>query len=391
MTLVEFAPAGGLFQFAYQLGLALAERGHDVELLTGPQPEFHSHGSLRVTPKLRTWHPHHGSERHRVVRKLRRFGRAVRLTVSWAQVVGHLRQRAPDLVLWAEWRFPIDAWGLLLARRAVKRAVMLDLAHTPRPFAEQRTSGSLYKRGRLLTSSLAQAYGVVDGVLVLGERARQDMLQAFPKVRAVHVIAHGDEGIIAAEPVPPPSSAPPRALFFGTLARYKGLDNLIDAWRDVRRAVPDASLVIAGAVADIDATQLRRRAEEAGGIELHPGYVPAHDVPALFARARLLVAPYDVANTSGVIRLAHGFARPVVVTEVGDLAAVVRHEQTGIVVPPRDRAALVDALVRLLSDPRECERQGAAGKAELERTSTWGSVADQVLEVFASIRSTPSS
>ena len=382
VTLIEFAPGGGLFQFAYQLGLGLAEHGHDVELLTGPAPEFPSHAGLRVVPGLSTWHPHHGSEQHRTLRKLRRGVRAVQLTLAWAQVLRYLRRRRPDLVLWGEWRFALDACGALLARRAVPRTTMLDLAHTPRPFSEQRRNGSLYKRGRLLEISLARAYAAMDGVLVLGERARQDMWDSFPGVRAVHVITHGDEGILAARPIPPPSSALPQALFFGTLARYKGIDRLIAAWPEVRRSLPAASLVIAGATTDIDGAELCRQAVEAGGVDVRLGYVSAHDVSTLFANARLLVAPYEIANTSGVIRLAHGFRRPVVVTDVGDLAAAVRDGETGLVVPPGDRAALVAALTRLLEDPQECDRQGAAGRAELDRTSSWRRVAEQVLTIW---------
>jgi len=40
ITIVEFSPSGGLFQFALQLSEALAEAGHTVELITGPEPEF---------------------------------------------------------------------------------------------------------------------------------------------------------------------------------------------------------------------------------------------------------------------------------------------------------------------------------------------------------------
>lgn len=387
VTLVEFSPSGGLFQFGYQLGLGLAERGHDVALLTGSEPEFASRGGLRVVPALGTWHPHQGSERHRAVRKLRRATRGGRLALAWIQAVRHLRRRDPDLVLWAEWRFPIDAWGALLARRAVPRAVMLDLAHTPRPFSEQRTTGSLYKGGRALESSLGQAYAAMDAVLVLGERARDDLLEAFPNVRAIHVIDHGDEGILATRPIPPPSSAPPSALFFGTLARYKGLDTLLAAWPEVRCAVPGARLVIAGATADVDPDQLRQMARNVGGVELRAGYVPAGKVPALFAGARVLVAPYQVANASGVIRLAHGFGRPVVVTDVGDLALGVQDERTGLVAPPGDRSALAQRLVRLLRDPGLCDRQGAAGRAELGRTARWTTVADQVIGAYRTARS----
>jgi glycosyltransferase involved in cell wall biosynthesis len=197
------------------------------------------------------------------------------------------------------------------------------------------------------------------------------------------VIDHGDERILSDVTVPPPSAAPPQALFFGTLARYKGISALLDAWRTVRHRQPEARLVIAGATVDVDVDEIRRVAAQAGGVDLRLGYVDADAVPGLFAGARLLVAPYRIANTSGVIRVAHGFGRPVVVTDVGDLAAAVDHGRTGLVVTPDDPTALAEAMLRLLEDPHECDRLGAAGKAELDRAAAWTTVADQVLEVFS--------
>ena len=42
IVLVEMSPSGGLFQFAFELGSALAARGERVELWTGPRPELRS-------------------------------------------------------------------------------------------------------------------------------------------------------------------------------------------------------------------------------------------------------------------------------------------------------------------------------------------------------------
>jgi glycosyltransferase involved in cell wall biosynthesis len=71
-----------------------------------------------------------------------------------------------------------------------------------------------------------------------------------------------------------------------------------------------------------------------------------------------------------------------VVTAVGDLAVAVKHGETGLVSPPHDSAALAAALAQLLSDPRECDRQGAAAKALLHRASGWSIVAEQVLGAY---------
>jgi hypothetical protein len=76
---VKFSPSGGLFQFAVELGEALAELGHSVQLLTGPDPELQSrHPGFRIRPVLLpTWHPADTEVRNPVYRKLRRAVRPV--------------------------------------------------------------------------------------------------------------------------------------------------------------------------------------------------------------------------------------------------------------------------------------------------------------------------
>jgi glycosyltransferase involved in cell wall biosynthesis len=58
--------------------------------------------------------------------------------------------------------------------------------------------------------------------------------------------------------------------------------------------------------------------------------------------------------------------RPVVATDVGGNRELVRHGETGLIVPPHDPDALASALAGLLTDPARCRRWGAAG-AELAR------------------------
>jgi glycosyltransferase involved in cell wall biosynthesis len=76
----------------------------------------------------------------------------------------------------------------------------------------------------------------------------------------------------------------------------------------------------------------------------------------------------------------HG--KPVVVTGVGGLPEAVEHERTGMVVPPRDSAALAGALVELLRDPELRHRLGAAGRRRLDAQNAPDRVARKTLEVY---------
>lgn len=385
MTLVEFSPSGGLFQFALQMADGLAEAGHAVVLVTGPRPELQPRqAAVTLLPILPTWHPAEGSTPPLLVRKLRRMLRAVRHLAAWVRVGWYLWRSRPDVVQWAEWRFAVDGLAVSAVAHLVPRTAMVVVAHTPRPFNEQRRRGSLYKTGGLLQTALGQAYRRMDLVLVLGEHSRAEFLAAFGEGTAarLEIIPHGDESIFAREPVPPADHAAPRVLFFGTLARYKGVNLLLDAFELVRREHPEAELVLAGAPADVDLRKLTQRAAAIGGVEVRVGYVAAPDVPGLFAAARLVVTPYLVANQSGVVHLAHTLARPVVATDVGDLGAVVRHGETGILVPPSDPVALSVAMEELLTDPALAARLGATGARRLARDSSWRTVAEQVTPLY---------
>jgi glycosyltransferase involved in cell wall biosynthesis len=105
-------------------------------------------------------------------------------------------------------------------------------------------------------------------------------------------------------------------------------------------------------------------------------------VPVLFDQARVVAAPYRYANASGVVELARTFSRPAVGTTVGDLPAVIADGETGLLVPPADPGAFASALVRLLADPVEAQRMGAAARARSAEGASWATVAERTEEVY---------
>lgn len=384
VMLVEMNPSGGLFQFAFQLGRALAQRGHDVELVTGPRPELSSDDPhFRVSAVLPTWHASEGAGDARIKRSVRRIGRAIRYHLAWLAVIRRIAVVRPDVVQFAGGRFPVDGLAMAWLARRRHRPLLVNVAHAPVPFNEQRATGDIFKRNGLLDRALDLGYRSLDAVMVLGAQTEADMRAARPQVRQIHVIPHGDEGVFLDGPPSGAGDTEPVVLFFGTMQAYKGLDVLLDAFRTVRQECPGARLVIAGAPSgDTDLAELRRSADEIGGVEIRAGYVPLPEVAELFQAARVVAAPYRYANASGVVELSRTFARPVVASAVGDLPAVVEDGVTGLVVPPGDPAAVAEALLRLLADASLAERMGEAGRARSVERASWATVAARVEDVY---------
>jgi glycosyltransferase involved in cell wall biosynthesis len=393
IVLVEFLPSGGMFQFSFQFATALAQAGHAVTLLTGPDPELRAQvDGLEVRSLLPTWHPNADPGRGRSG-PLRRVARAFRLLESWRRVLVHLRRERPDVAQFGELRFVLDSAALAVVARLVRPTTVVDVAHNPLPYDVNHADQSVEKGGRLTRALLARAYEACGIVLVLGEGPRQQLLDHFPAVSRVAVCGHGDYGsVLGSADVPPPSAAPPAALFFGAWTKYKNLPLLLDAFALVRagsafrrsaRTLPEARLTLAGPVMpDVDLAEIQARAEAIGQVDLRPGYVPMEDLPALFGAHRVVMFTYETVNISGSVHMAYTFGRPVVATDVGAMADSVRDGVTGLLVNP-DPAAVADAMITLL-DPEVADAMGAAAAAHAPQTASWSGVGAKAVTAYRS-------
>lgn len=82
-------------------------------------------------------------------------------------------------------------------------------------------------------------------------------------------------------------------------------------------------------------------------------YIPNEQVERYFAAADLVVIPYVSATQSGIVQLAFGFSKPVIVGNVGGLTEVVEHGKTGYLVAPRDPDAIASAVLDFYDGRRE--------------------------------------
>ena len=174
------------------------------------------------------------------------------------------------------------------------------------------------------------------------------------------------EGFLATPPVDGPSR--PVAVFAGAFERYKAVDVLIEAWVTVARQMPDAELIMAGDGPMRD--EIERRAFELGlaSSVVFLGRVSKERVRELLDGARVLLLPSRSEGLPRIVFEAFARARPVVATEVGGVAELVRDNETGRLVPVDDVEALAAATIDLMRDPAAARRMGEAGrKLSLDR------------------------
>ncbi len=181
----------------------------------------------------------------------------------------------------------------------------------------------------------------------------------------IRVIHNGVE--VPAGP-PPPGARPPGLpaagriiLCVANLIHYKGHLDLLEAAAAALPGHPDAALVLVGDGA------MRRTIEEAVARSGLQGRVhllgQREDVPALLAAADLFVLPSHEESFSNALLEAMAHGLPVIATAVGGNAEIVEDGVSGVLVPPRDPAALAGALAALLEDPAAARRMGEQGRA----------------------------
>ena len=151
----------------------------------------------------------------------------------------------------------------------------------------------------------------------------------------------------------------PAALFVGVLERYKDVDGLAAAWRLAAPRVPGVTLRIVGRGG-------RARVVEGLVQSDWTPAVPNDEIPGVLDAATVLVLPSRSEGLGRIVVEALCRGRPVVATRVGGITDLVRDGENGLLVPPRDPAALADALVRVLTDRELAERLAAAARPSVE-------------------------
>ncbi len=334
---------GGIAHFTEMTVTGLADRGHDVRPVSFSRqyPDLLFPGKTQYEPE---------SDAPEAVRGAPRLLDSIN-PLSWFRTGVHLRDEAPDAVVFQYWMpFFAPAYGVV-ARGLRRHYGIPSFAVVHNALPHERHLGDA-----LLSRFFLRACA---GHVVMSDAVADDTRRlAGPNAR-IEQIAHPVYERFG-DPVPTaearaaldlPNDAPV-CLFFGFVREYKGLHVLLEAMPNILNDLPDLHLVVAGEPYDDPARyrDLIDRHRLHDQVRWHDEYIPSGDVPRYFCAADLVVQPYVSATQSGVAQIATHFERPMVVTDVGGLAESIPHEEVGFVVPPEDPPALARAVGRFFRD-----------------------------------------
>jgi glycosyltransferase involved in cell wall biosynthesis len=345
------------------LAAALARAGATVELLTtrflyGPVPPAEGY---RVDERF---------YRGTAGRGLEAFGRLPFKAAEHVFDMLRFRRAAGADVVHYQW-LTAPALDVHLLPPARPRVMTAHYVLPPRPSRRAvRSAHRLFSRmDAVVAHSEHGAARLRDEVGLEPDRVRViphgafDYLTRLPEEKPLPAELEGAEG--------------PVVLSFGLLRPYKGIEDLLEAFR----RLPGAELWIVGNPR-MDVGPLRELAASAAGrVRFVTRFVEDAEIPAIFRRADVVALPYLDAEQSGVLYTGLAFGKPLVLSSVGGFPEIAAAGAARLV-PPGDTGALAAALAELTGDEAARAELAAAARAAAAGPFSWDEAARRTLDLY---------
>lgn len=229
--------------------------------------------------------------------------------------------------------------------------------------------------------NLRREMGYADRILTLTNYVRDTLMRKHGVAAdKISVVPHGVFG--EAQSIPGPRdldrSRPLRLLFFGRILAYKGMEQLLNAYRGLREAGEAVTLTIAGSG---DLSAYRGLIGDLPDITILNRWIDAHEIGGLVRAHDLVVLPYVEASQSGIVAFAYGCGLPVVATPVGGLPEQIAHLRSGIVARTADANGIQEAIAAFLRDPDLYARCSRGAVKLAANSMSWSNIAGHIADL----------
>lgn len=380
----EYPPVviGGLGRHVHHLAVELVAAGHEVVVLsrrpTGSDPSTHPStdetvDGVRVVAAAED--PHEFT-----------FGTDM---MAWTLAMGHsmLRAALSIRVRGRAWRPDIvHAHDWLVAHPAIALAEFHDVPLVSTIHATEAgrhsgwVSGTISRQVHAVESWLVRDS---DSLITCSASMSDEIAELFgPELSEIRVIRNGIDTAGWPFVLRAPRTGAAELLYLGRLEYEKGVHDAIAALPRIRRTHPGTTLTIAGEGTQQDWLVAQARRHKVLKATNFVGHVDHSELLALLHRAAAVVLPSHY-EPFGIVALeAAAAGAPLVTSNVGGLGEAVISGQTGMSCPPRDIAALAEAVRTVLSDPAAAQQQAIAARSRLTSDFSWTTVASETTQVY---------
>ncbi|MBK8952177.1 MAG: glycosyltransferase [Chitinophagaceae bacterium] len=318
---------GGLATFNQRLAKEFIQQGDDCSIYSFSlqYPKFIFPGKTQYTDEPAP----ENLTIHTVINSINPF--------NWIKIGNRLKKEKPDIIIVRFW-LPLmgPALGTILRRvRKNRHTKIICIADNVIPH-EKRPGDKLFTKYFLKSC---------DAFITMSEKVMSD-LRLFQKDKPAKLVSHplyDNFGEIISKAAARKHLGLPEneniILFFGFIRKYKGLDLLLEAMavlKNQQQATSNQQLLIAGEFYE-DEKPYQEQIAQLGirdSLILKTDFIPDSEVKYYLCAADAVIQPYKNATQSGVTPLAYHFEKPMVVTNVGGLPALVPDNKVGLVVEP---------------------------------------------------------
>lgn len=277
-------------------------------------------------------------------------------------------------VIHAHWLIP---QGLIAALQA-------KLQDPPTPFVVTSHGADLYAlRGRLLGSVKRWVLSRATSATVVSSAMKDNLMAMGADTRKVTVVPMGVDVLQRFTPDVSAVRLRDEILFVGRLVEKKGLIHLLRAMPDILETRPSTYLTIAGF--GPDEPRLRLAVDELGlGASVHfMGALPQSELPALYRRAALFVAPFvrapsgDQEGLPVALMEAIACGCPVLAGDVAGLADLLGENAGDVLVDPHDKGRLAQRVIERLANADAAQARALQMGIDVRERFDWKHIAER--------------
>ncbi len=171
-------------------------------------------------------------------------------------------------------------------------------------------------------------------------------------------------------------------LYLGRLHAKKCPDDLIKAMKIIVSEAPSAKLIVAGKGDEEQKLKDLTHQLNLSGNVFFAGFVSDGEKWQLMTSCNVFVLPSEVEAFGISVIEAMACSKPVVVTDIGPFTEIVKHRETGLIVPLHSPDAIASAIVELYRNNDLRKKIGDAARKEVENRFDIAKIAEDYLELY---------